>query len=159
MSTFRSAACAVVLAGCAASGTDGSGSHNAAMHAQATPDVRVAVRFPQALRMHTLANMRDHLATLQQVQEALGRGEYDRAGELSERRLGLSSLEAHGAHEVARYMPQGMQELGTQMHKAASRFAIEASSAGATGDANAALAALSQVTARCVACHAAYRLE
>jgi cytochrome c556 len=45
------------------------------------------------------------------------------------------------------------------MHKAASRFAIEAANAGATGDAKPALAALGAVTAQCVACHAAYRLE
>jgi cytochrome c556 len=60
---------------------------------------------------------------------------------------------------VAPYMPAGMQEAGTAMHKAASRFAIEAANAGATGDAKPALAALGAVTAQCVACHAAYRLE
>jgi hypothetical protein len=128
-------------------------------HAPLGPDMRLGVRFPPELRMHTLANMRDHLATLQQVQEALGRGEYDRAAALAESRLGLSSLEAHGAHQVAAYMPAGMQEAGTAMHKAASRFAIAAANAGATGDAKPALGALANVTAQCVACHAAYRLE
>jgi len=128
-------------------------------HGAPSPDARLAVRFPPDLRAHTLANMRDHLATLQQVEEALGRGEYDRAAQLAERRLGLSSLEAHGAHQVAPYMPAGMQEAGTAMHKAASRFGIEAANAGATGDAKPAMAALANVTAQCVACHAAYRLE
>ena len=131
----------------------------AAMHGAAGPDTRAAVRFPPDLRAHTLANMRDHLATLQQVQDALGRGDYERAGSLAESRLGLSSLEAHGAHQIAPYMPAGMQEAGTAMHKAASRFAIEATNAGATGDAKPAIAALANVTAQCVACHAAYRLE
>jgi hypothetical protein len=133
--------------------------HDAAMHGAPSPDTRQAVRFPQMLRTHTLANMRDHLATLQQIQDALAGGDYERASALSEQRLGLSSLEAHGAHEVAVYMPQGMQDLGTEMHKAASRFAIEASNAGATGDAKPALQALAHVTAQCVACHAAYRFE
>jgi len=128
-------------------------------HVAAVTDTREVVRFPRALRSHTLANMRDHLATLQQVQEALARADYERAADLAEKRLGLSSLEAHGAHEVAPYMPQGMQELGTGMHKAASRFAIEASNAGATGDAKPAIAALARLTAQCVACHAAYRFE
>jgi hypothetical protein len=146
----------LIVAACAA-GNDSLHSMHAAT-AQ-VPDAREAVRFPPALREHTLANMRDHLATLQQIQEALGRGEYDRAAELGEHRLGLSSLEAHGAHEVARYMPSGMQEAGTAMHQAASRFAIEAANAGATGDARPALAALSTLTAQCVACHAAYRFE
>ncbi len=127
-------------------------------HAAAT-DTRVAVRFPDELRRHTLANMRDHLATLQQIEQALGRGEFDRAAEISEHRLGLSSLELHGAHDVAQYMPPAMQDIGTGMHKAASRFSIAATNAGASGDVRGAIEALSAVTAQCVACHSAYRLE
>jgi len=61
--------------------------------------------------------------------------------------------------DVARYMPQGMQDVGTGMHRAASRFAIEATNAAATGDARKPLATLAEVTSQCVACHAAYRLE
>jgi cytochrome c556 len=143
---------ALLAASCATGGT----------HEHAAPpgaDARIAVRFPEPLRMHTLANMRDHLATLQQIQEALAKAQYDRAAEISERRLGLSSLEAHGAHDVARYMPAAMQEMGTGMHKAASRFGIAAANAGASGDLKGALEALAAVTAQCVACHAAYRLE
>jgi hypothetical protein len=150
MRPYAAALAALALAGCAAP------SH---VHEAAAPDARAAVRFPASLRAHTLANMRDHLATLAQIQDALARADYARAAQLAERRLGLSSLEAHGAHEVARYMPQGMQDIGTAMHKAASRFAIEAASAGATGELRAPLAALAEVTAQCAACHAAYRLE
>lgn len=128
-------------------------------HAAAAADARAAVRFPAELRRHTLANMRDHLATLQQIERALARGEFDRAAEISEHRLGLSSLELHGAHDVAQYMPPAMQDIGTGMHKAASRFSIAAANAGASGDVRGALEALSAVTAQCVACHAAYRLE
>jgi hypothetical protein len=128
-------------------------------HAAAPADTRVTVRFPDELRRHTLANMRDHLATLQQIEQALARGEFDRAAEISEHRLGLSSLELHGAHDVAQYMPPAMQDIGTGMHKAASRFSIAAANAGASGDVRNALEALSAVTTQCVACHAAYRLE
>lgn len=128
-------------------------------HAQPAVDARQPVRFPPMLYDHTLASMRDHLATLQQLQAALAKGEYDNASRLAEERLGLTSLPLHGAHDVAPYMPQPMQEMGTAMHRAASRFAVEASNASATGDVKPALAALSAVTAQCVACHAAYRLE
>jgi cytochrome c556 len=144
--------CALLASSCAAGGGH---DHGSAVEA----DPRVAVHFPEALRAHTLANMRDHLATLQAIQEALAHAQYDRAAELSERRLGLTSLEAHGAHEVAKYMPPAMQEMGTGMHRAASRFSIAAANAGASGDLKGALEALSAVTAQCVACHAAYRLE
>lgn len=122
-------------------------------------DKRQTVKFPAALREHELANMRDHLSTLAQIQAALARHDMDAAAALAERRLGMSSFELHGAHEVAKYMPKGMQEIGTGMHRAASRFALEATSAGATGDLRPALAALAQVTQQCVACHATYRLE
>jgi len=123
------------------------------------PDTRELVHFPTPLRDHTLASMRDHLLTLQRIQAALAAGQYDDAAKLAEQRLGLSSFGLHEAHQVAKYMPKGMAEAGTAMHRAASRFAIAAQTAGATGDVKPALEALSQVTHACVSCHAGYRLH
>jgi hypothetical protein len=131
-------------------------------HAGSTPkatDARQSVQFPSQLRLHELANMRDHLSTLAQIQAALSKNAMDEAASLAEKRLGMSSFGLHGAHEVARYMPKGMQEIGSEMHRAASRFALEATNAGVTGDIRPALAALATVTQQCVACHAAYRLK
>lgn len=122
-------------------------------------DTRQFVHFPDALREHTLANMRDHLLALQEIQEALARKQEDKAARIAEERLGLSSLALHGAHEVAKYMPQGMQDIGSEMHKSASRFAIDAQNSGVTGDLRPALDALSKVTTQCVGCHAGYRLK
>jgi cytochrome c556 len=56
-------------------------------------------------------------------------------------------------------MPQGMPDIGTQMHHAASRFAVAAQDAGVGNDGRPALAALGAVMQQCVACHAAYRLH
>jgi hypothetical protein len=103
--------------------------------------------------------MREHLAILGQLQMALSKDAYGEAADLAEKNLGMSSLPKHGAQEVAKYMPQGMRDMGTELHRAASRFAIEATNAGATGDARPAIAALADVTQRCVACHAAYRFR
>lgn len=122
-------------------------------------DTRVLVPFPPALTAHTLANMRDHLLALKEINDALARGDYDLAAKVAEERLGMTSLEAHGAHEVAKYMPQGMQDAGTAMHRAASRFAIAVRDAGVTGDLKPALGALSDVMGACVGCHAGYRLN
>jgi hypothetical protein len=122
-------------------------------------DAREFVRFPDALRQHTLANMRDHLLALQEIQEALARGQEDLATRTAEQRLGMSSLGLHEAHEVAKYMPEAMQAIGTEMHRSASRFAIEAQNTGVTGDLKPALEALSKVTTACVYCHAGYRLQ
>jgi cytochrome c556 len=130
-----------------------------AMHSAAIRDTRELVHFPEPLREHELANMRDHLLTLSRIQEYLAQKEFDKAGELAEKRLGMSSFGLHGAHEVAPYMPKGMQDAGTAMHHAASRFAIATQEAAIDGDVARALGALNEVTQACVACHAAYRLQ
>ncbi len=131
-----------------------------AQHAHHGPaDTRQLVRFPDELRMHTIANMRDHLLALAQIQDALAKAEYDEAGRIAEARLGMTSLTAHGAHEVAKYMSQGMQDAGTAMHHGASRFALELQKTAVTGDVKPALAALAETTRACVACHAGYRLQ
>jgi hypothetical protein len=128
-------------------------------HGAPAADTREFVQFPPELVEHTIANMRDHLLTLQQINEALAGGEPEKAGKIAEDRLGMSSLRLHGAAEVAKYMPQGMQDAGTAMHKAASRFAIEAQNLGVTGELRPALGALGEVMAACVGCHAGYRLK
>ena len=128
-------------------------------HEAAVADGRQVVEFPEPYRTHTLANMRDHLAALQEVQQALADGAYDRAAQLSEKRLGMTSLVAHGAHDVAGFMPEGMRNIGSEMHRSASRFSVEAANAGATGDVKPALAALARLTRQCVACHASYRMK
>jgi hypothetical protein len=125
----------------------------------AEDDTRVAVDMPEMMRTHMLANMRDHLTAIQEIQSHLAAGEYDAAAEVAEKRLGMSSLGTHGASHMAGFMPKGMQEIGTAMHQAASRFAVTAQEAAVTRDLPRALDALSKVTMNCVACHAGYRLK
>ncbi len=163
---FLAAACAVILAGCATP----SGEHAAHVHQPAkasadhaahaaTADPRVWVRFPDVMRAHTLTNMRDHLLALAEIQDQLARGAFDKASEIAEQRLGMSSLGLHGAHDVAKFMPPGMQAAGTAMHRSASQFALVAKDASVTGDLKGSLAALARVSQTCVACHAAYRIQ
>jgi hypothetical protein len=135
------------------------GSTDHSHHKASADDTRRLVAFPEPLRTHTLANMRDHLLALGEIQEALSRSQFDRAADIAEQRLGMSSLKTHGAHDVAKYMPKGMQDIGTSMHRSASQFSIVAKDASATGDLKPSLAALSRVNQTCVACHAAYRLH
>lgn len=120
-------------------------------------DTREFVPIPEPLNSHMLANMRDHLVTIEALQSAMARGDFSQASKTAEMQLGLSSLEAHGASQVAGFMPKGMQEAGTAMHRAASRFALTASDAGVSGDLRAPLEALSEVTRACIGCHAGYR--
>jgi hypothetical protein len=113
---------------------------------------------PAMMQDHMRANMRDHLLALGEIQAALAVGQYDAAAEIAERRLGMTSLEAHGARHVAGFMPAGMQATGTAMHHAASRFAVTAQEAAVTGDLARAVGGLAEVTQACVTCHAGYRL-
>ncbi len=122
-------------------------------------DQRQFVKFPAALVEHTLANMREHLQALQEIQSQLGMGHPDIAANIAETRLGMSSLGQHGAAEVSKFMPPGMQDAGTAMHRAASRFAITAQDTAVTGDLKPALAGLADITAQCVGCHASYRIK
>ena len=157
---------AAILAGCAAPSGDHAAhvhqpSQAAAAHPASAPadDPRTLVRFPEMLRSHTLANMRDHLLALAEIQDQLARGAYEKASDIAEQRLGMSSLGLHGAHDVAQFMPEGMQAAGTAMHRSASQFAIVAKDASVTGDLKGSLAALAKVSQTCVACHAAYRIQ
>lgn len=66
--------------------------------------------------------------------------------------------DAEGEHKkmhMGRYMPKAMKMLGKNMHGAA----IEFSEVAREGDSAAALKALRKITASCVACHQAYRIE
>jgi len=125
----------------------------------AQADTRQLAKFPEPMRLHTIAGMRDHLLALQEIDVALSQNGFDKAASIAEQRLGMSSLELHGAAHIAPFMPQGMRDIGTQMHRAASRFAVEAQNASVSNDVRPALAALGTVMQQCVACHAAYRLH
>ncbi|MEK6664719.1 MAG: hypothetical protein AABY73_12730 [Pseudomonadota bacterium] len=120
----------------------------------AEKDARQKVKLPAQMRAHMLGNMRDHLQALSEIQAALAAKQLDRAADIAETRIGMTSLASHGAAHMAQYMPKGMQDIGTEMHHAASRFARTAQE----GDGQKALENLAQVTQLCVACHAGYRV-
>lgn len=122
-------------------------------------DTRQYVELPAPMREHMLHNMRDHLLALQTITGRLAARDYDAAADVAEQRLGMSSLQSHGASHMARFMPPGMSDTGTAMHRAASRLAVLARDAGAAGDPGPTLAALSEVMQQCVACHQAYRVH
>jgi hypothetical protein len=125
----------------------------------AEDDSREKVEFPAMMQQHMLANMRDHLMALSEIQQFMALAEYEKAAEVAEQRLGLSSLDNHGAAHMAQMMPQQMREIGTAMHKAASQFAITVVDSGADGNLRPALGDLAKITQQCIACHSAYRVH
>jgi hypothetical protein len=121
----------------------------------AEEDTRELVELPKMMQKHMMSNMRDHLVTINEILINMSKGELDKAGEVAEARLGMSSLESHHASHMAKFMPKAMQEAGTNMHKAASQFALKAEE----GDKENAYIALSKITSTCIACHAGYRIR
>jgi len=118
-------------------------------------DTRILVELPEMMQQHMLSNMRDHLIAINEILVYLGNDELDKAAEVAEYRLGMSSLDSHGASHMARFMPEEMRQAGTAMHSAASRFALKAQE----GEALPAYRALTEVTTACVACHSSYKVK
>ena len=118
-------------------------------------DGRELVEMPERMQAHMLKNMRDHLAALNEIITNMVNGKWNKAAEIAEWRLGMSSLESHGAKHMSKHMPEGMRAVGLSMHRAASRLALRAEEA----EADPAYSALAEVTAACVACHTSYRIR
>jgi len=128
----------------------------------AAEDSRELVKLPPMMQQHMLANMRDHLVALDEILGELAAGRTDKAAEIAEKRLGMSSLSLHGAAHLGKFMPETMGKIGTQMHRAASRFVITAQDAELDPSKDSqrkVYRALQQVTENCNACHQAYRIR
>lgn len=121
----------------------------------ADEDTRQFVKLPEMMQKHMMSNMRDHLMAINEILIFMANRELDKAAETAEYRIGMSSLESHGASHMAGFMPEGMRKAGTSMHRAASRFALKAQE----GEILPAYKALSEITSACVACHSAYRIR
>ena len=121
----------------------------------AEDDIRELVQLPEMMQQHMMKNMRDHLKSINEILSSLGNGDLEAAAQIAEHGLGMSSLESHGASHMAKFMPEGMRQAGTSMHKAASRFALMAQE----GELLPAYKMLSDITSACVTCHEAYRIR
>lgn len=121
----------------------------------ADEDSRQLVELPEMMQKHMMSNMRDHLKTINEILIHLSNNKMDKAASIAEHRIGMSSLGSHGASHMGKFMPKGMRQAGTNMHKTASRFALKAEE----GELLPAYKMLGEVTATCVACHSAYRIK
>ena len=118
-------------------------------------DARQFVQLPEMMQQHMMSNMRDHLAAINEILVHMGAGELDAASEIAEQRLGMSAMQSHGASHMAKFMPEGMRQAGTSMHRAASRFALKAEE----GEPLPAYKMLAEITSACVTCHSGYRIK
>lgn len=133
-----------------------------ALNTMAHADERVLVDMAAPMQEHLLGNMRDHLHALDDILAALADDDARRAGAIAEARLGMSSLDDHGAAHMAPFMPEDMRAAGTELHHAASRFSQAAANADVEQTVEAqrsVFAALQSITATCNTCHDGYRIR
>lgn len=131
---------------------------------------RTAIKLPPMIRDQFLANMRDHLMAISEIQAALAKGEFERASEIAGGRLGLKAPSSAACRmnksqhtsmdnsALSKYMPKEMHRIGFAMHTAADNFAADAKKAAPIRDYRMTIESLSNVTMQCVACHAKFRL-
>jgi hypothetical protein len=130
--------------------------------ADESADTRQLINLPDEIRNTMLANMRDHIAALDDIIGAVQEGRYDDVEDIAEYRLGWSSLVRKGDSEIAKHWAEPMQKMADQMYRSASNFVIVAQNASVEGDVKSyqkMLGALKEVTSACRACHQAYRVR
>jgi cytochrome c556 len=133
-----------------------------AMSQSYAQDARQLVELPKPMQEHMLGNMRDHLTSLNEIIGRVSAGKFDEAAKIAEQRLGMSSLTAHDAAQMAPFFPKQMQDMGTSMHHAGSRLVIVLQDASVTPDVKSLQEinrSLHELTSACTSCHAAYRIR
>ena len=120
-------------------------------------DSRQFVQLPPAAQEALRQEMLDNLLAINEVLGLVGAGKYSEAGDVAEKKLGVSAMGKHRSKPVdARpgpHMPEAMHNIGIQGHMAASEFAVAARS----GEYERAMTLLPKLTQSCVACHYSYR--
>lgn len=124
---------------------------------QPPPDHRQLVEMPSQTRAFIRQDMLDHLTAINQIVADLGKNDLKSAADVAEQQLGVSTMGKYRGSPYApgRFMPAGMRNMGSTMHKAASDFAKVARE----GDAKQAYVALEKVTSSCIGCHFSFRTK
>ena len=127
-----------------------------------TEDSRQLINLPQDIQSKMLNNMRDHIVALDEIVGAVETGEYEKAQDIAEFRLGWSSLVRQGDQEVANHWAVPMQKMADEMYRSSSDFVIVVQNASVEQDKESyvkVLSALHKVTSACRSCHEAFRVR
>ncbi|MDH3973313.1 MAG: cytochrome c [Deltaproteobacteria bacterium] len=121
-------------------------------------DERQLVSMPDGVKLVLRLDMISHLSALNEILVNISTGDLDAAAEVAELKLGKSSMGKHRGTGMGpgRFMPQDMHDIAFSMHQAASSFAELAKK---KGDLKGVYEALQEITAHCVSCHSAYRIQ
>lgn len=118
-----------------------------------TADARQAIELPARGRTVVLREMRQMLSALNGVLGALAGGDREAAAEAA--RSGGTRIAVDSTSAMARRLPEEFMRLGMATHRGFDELA-RAAEAGVSRDSL--LARMEALTARCVSCHAGYRI-
>jgi hypothetical protein len=122
-------------------------------------DGRELVPMPPAAQAALRQEMLDNLTALNEVLSLVGASKFPEAGEVAEKKLGVSAMGKHRGNPVdarpGAHMPEAMHNIGVQGHMAASEFAVAAKA----GEYPRAMSLLPNLTTACVGCHSAWRIQ
>jgi hypothetical protein len=116
-------------------------------------DARTPLPLTAMMAAHQKANMRDHLAAVQEIVAALAADDMPALAKAA-RRIGYSDDMAQMCRHMGAGAP-GFTDLALYFHRTADTIAAAAE----RGDRQAATAALAATLSTCVGCHAVYKQE
>ena len=122
--------------------------------AQQAKDTRQRLLLPPAARDKVLAEMRLMLESINGILQGVAVGDMT-AAEKAARASGMATA-ADVDPQIKQQLPPAFLALGMQTHKAFDALADQVKSSGTQ---EAVIKGLAGLTANCVACHAAYRLD
>jgi cytochrome c556 len=120
---------------------------------QGAGDTRKPLFLPMMMAEHQKQNMRDHLAAVQAIVDALARDDMDGVAKAAAR-MGYSEAMGQMCEHMGAATP-GFTAIALSFHHTADAIG----EAARRGDRQAVLTALDRTLQTCVACHATYRQE
>jgi cytochrome c556 len=123
----------------------------------AAEDTRTAIDLPPEVKVQFLEHMRTHMTSLNDVIQLMSGAKIHQAGELARKEMAIGKGMGFG-----RFMPPEFREMGFEFHKAADDFGRVTAELPEPPDTAAwskAMNGLAQITMRCNACHATFRVK
>ena len=117
-------------------------------------DTRTVIQLSPQHRSLVLTEMRQFLAGLQQLSEALSQDDMDEVARVA-RTLG-SPMTHDVPPDLKQALPEGFRKLGFSVHKDFDQVALDAES---LGDSQHTLSQLGATLSKCVSCHSTYQIH
>ncbi|TQV65123.1 MAG: hypothetical protein FNT29_02350 [Halothiobacillaceae bacterium] len=125
----------------------------ASAHAPAQSPEREVMRLAPEYEAHVRYEMRGFLVSLQGINEALAKQDFEAVARYA--RQSGHSAPAEAPRGLGKALPERFREMGGAAHAAFDQLAVDAQT---MGDTRTTLEQLSGIMKQCIQCHAAYRM-